>query len=199
MTLIARPKLILVGGGGHCAACIDVIELENKYDIVGIVDNNAGLDRVSGYPVLGNDSMLSSLPSSVENALVTVGQINDPTNRIRLFEMITTLGFNHPTVISPRAYVSKHARVGKGTIIMHDALINAHAVVGDNVIINTKALIEHNAIIEDHCHVSTGVLINGGVHIRRGSFAGSNSTVTENTVSRENEFIRAGNLFRGQT
>ena len=28
-----NPKLILIGGGGHCAACIDVIEQENKFEI----------------------------------------------------------------------------------------------------------------------------------------------------------------------
>jgi hypothetical protein len=31
-------KIILVGGGGHCKSCIDVIENENKYKIIGIID-----------------------------------------------------------------------------------------------------------------------------------------------------------------
>jgi FlaA1/EpsC-like NDP-sugar epimerase len=31
-------KIILIGGGGHSKSCIDVIENENKYKIVGIVD-----------------------------------------------------------------------------------------------------------------------------------------------------------------
>ena len=33
-----KEKLVLIGGGGHCRACIDVIERENKYQIAGIVD-----------------------------------------------------------------------------------------------------------------------------------------------------------------
>ena len=31
-------KLILIGGGGHCHACIDVIESTQKFQIIGIID-----------------------------------------------------------------------------------------------------------------------------------------------------------------
>ena len=31
-------KIILVGGGGHCKSCVDVIENENKYKIKAIID-----------------------------------------------------------------------------------------------------------------------------------------------------------------
>ena len=31
-------KLILLGGGGHCKSCIDVIEQEGKYEIRAILD-----------------------------------------------------------------------------------------------------------------------------------------------------------------
>ena len=34
----AKKKLILIGAGGHCNSCIDVIEQENKYRIVGLID-----------------------------------------------------------------------------------------------------------------------------------------------------------------
>ena len=31
-------KIILIGGGGHCKSCIDVIEIEKKYKIEGIFE-----------------------------------------------------------------------------------------------------------------------------------------------------------------
>ena len=31
-------QIILIGGGGHCKSCIDVIENGNKYKIRGIID-----------------------------------------------------------------------------------------------------------------------------------------------------------------
>ena len=33
-------NIVLIGGGGHCKSCIDVIEMEKKYKILGLVDNN---------------------------------------------------------------------------------------------------------------------------------------------------------------
>ena len=37
-----NQKLILIGGGGHCRYCIDVIEQEGKYQICGIEDIPVG-------------------------------------------------------------------------------------------------------------------------------------------------------------
>jgi len=33
-------NLILIGAGGHCRSCIDVIEAEKKYKIIGLIDKN---------------------------------------------------------------------------------------------------------------------------------------------------------------
>ncbi len=33
-----KGKIILIGGGGHCKSCIDVIEQEGRFQITGIVD-----------------------------------------------------------------------------------------------------------------------------------------------------------------
>ena len=192
-----RPKLILLGGGGHCVSCIDVIEQEEKYDIVGIVDKNVAGGSLFGYPSLGGDDKLEKLRGSCDYVLITIGQIKSPSIRIQLYEYIKSLGFVLPTIISPRAYVSRHVSIGEGTIIMHDALVNAHASIGSNCIINTKALIEHDAIVEDNCHISTGVIINGGAKVKQGTFVGSNSVTKEYVDTKDRDFIKAGTLFKG--
>ena len=194
-----KPKLILIGGGGHCAACIDVIEQEDKFQIAGIVDKAAVSERVLGYPIIGSDDDIPKLRSSYDYALITIGQIKSSSTRVRLFEYIKSLGFILPTIISTRAYVSKHAVIGEGTIIMHDGLINIRVTIGRNCIINTKALIEHDAVVEDNCHISTGAIINGGALVRQGTFVGSNAVTKENAETKENDFIKAGSLFMGCT
>jgi len=192
-----KPKLILIGGGGHCKSCIDVIEQENKFLIAGIVDTNRSICDLLGYPWLGHDDDLTNLKASYDYALITIGQIKSPAIRFRLFDYAKSLGFKLPVIISPRAYVSKHAKIAQGTIIMHDALINSGAKVGDNCIINTKSLIEHDAVIENNCHISTGAIINGGVIVKQGSFVGSNAVTKESVDTKENDFIKAGSLFNG--
>ena len=36
--MIEKENIVLIGGGDHCGNCIDIIEQENKYNNVGIVD-----------------------------------------------------------------------------------------------------------------------------------------------------------------
>ena len=192
-----KPGLILIGGGGHCASCIDVIEQENKFTIAGIVDKITSTENLLGYPLLGCDDDLVKLRASFDYALITVGQIKSPATRIRLFELVKLLGFTLPAIISSRAYVSRHASVAAGTIVMHDALINARASVGSNCVINSKALIEHDAVIEDNCHISTGAIVNGGVSVKQGTFIGSNAVTKEYVQTHNNDFIKAGSIFKG--
>lgn len=192
-----KPKLILIGGGGHCAACIDVIEQEDKFEIAGIVDKDIARGALLGYPILGSDDDLRELRASCDCALITTGQIKNPSIRARLFEYAKSLGFILPTIISPRAYVSRHALTGEGTIVMHGALVNARATIGRNCIINTKALAEHDAVVEDNCHISTAAIVNGGTIVRKGTFVGSNAVTKEYVETRENDFIKAGSLFVG--
>ena len=186
-------SILLIGGGGHCKSCIDVIEQEGKYQIAGIVDlpEKQG-QSVLGYAVLGTDEDLPELARTCPNVLITLGQIKTPERRISLFKKLLEMGANFPVIRSPLAYISHHAEVAEGTIVMHQALINAGAKVGSNCIINNKALIEHDAIIEDHCHIATGAIINGGVRVGTGTFFGSNAVCKEYIEIGENAVIGCG-------
>lgn len=176
-----NPKrIILVGAGGHARACIDVIEQERRFAIAGLV----GLSQEVGssvlcYEVLGTDEALPTLRGLNQYSLITIGQIKTAEPRVRLFTTLERDGWFFPTIVSPFAYVSRHASVGSGTIIMHGSVVNAGAVVGRNCIINSQSLVEHDAVIEDHCHISTGATINSGVHIGAETFIGSNSSVRQ--------------------
>ena len=190
-------EIILIGGGGHCKSVIDVIEQEGKFQIIGIVDKPELLGvKVLGYPVIGNDSDLVDLSKKYRYALVTVGQIKSSSLRVKLFKLAVKVGLTMPNVISPRAYVSKHAMIGQGTVIMHDALVNANAKIGENCIINSKALIEHDAIIEDFCHIATNTVINGAAIVRQGSFLGSGVITKQGVKVEKNSFIKAGSLVK---
>ena len=148
--------------------------------------------KILGYEVIATDDDLPHLVTEYENFFITLGQIKSPEKRIRIFQTLKESGAKLPVIISPLAYVSKHAEIGEGTIIMHHALINAGAKIGSNCIINTKALIEHDAIIGDHCHIATDAVINGGVKVGSGTFFGSNAVCKEYIEIGENAVIGCG-------
>ena len=188
-----KEKIILIGGGGHCKSCIDVIEQSEIFQIAGIVDVSEKLhQKILGYEIIATDDDLPQLVNEYENFLITLGQIKSPEKRIRIFQTLKDLGAKLPVIISPLAYVSGHAQVEDGTIVKHHALINAGAHIGKNCIINTKALIEHDAIIGDHCHIATCAVINGGVKVGPGTFFGSNAVSKEYIEIGENTVISCG-------
>jgi sugar O-acyltransferase (sialic acid O-acetyltransferase NeuD family) len=182
-------KIILLGGGGHCKACIDVIENENKYKITCIIDKKKNF--LLNYKIFP-ESYLNVKLIKNNYAFVAVGHIKNYKIRIKLFNTLKDLGFRIPSIISPLAYVSKHAIIGKGTIVMHGAIVNAGAVIGNNCIINTNALIEHDVIIGEHTHISTQATINGGVVIGSKAFVGSRSIIKDNINIGECSIIGAG-------
>ena len=186
-------EIILVGAGGHTRSCIDVIELSRQFKIAGLIekDEKNGQENL-GYPILGTDYDLENLRQKYSHALVTVGQIKFPATRIRLFQLLQELDYRLPLIVSPRAYISKHAQIGMGTIILHDAIVNANAKVGKNCIINNKALIEHDAIVGDHCHIATGAIVNGEVAIGNESFMGSGAVAKQSVSIGNNCVIGAG-------
>lgn len=190
-----KSELLLIGGGGHCHSVIDVIEQQNRYQIAGIVDTHENLGKqVLGFPVIATDEQLAELYGKYQHAIVTVGQIKSSALRVRLYQQLKGIGYQLPVIISPLAYVSRHAQIGEGTIVMHHALVNANAKVGNNCIINSKALIEHDAQIHDHCHIATASVINGGVVVEANTFVGSNATSVQGCTL--HGFNRAGALAK---
>jgi sugar O-acyltransferase (sialic acid O-acetyltransferase NeuD family) len=176
-----KPKpLLLIGAGGHAAACIDVVEQDGRCIVVGLVASAAEVGKqLFGYSVIGTDEDLPALIGRFPNAIIAIGHIKTPEPRIRAFDRLQAMGCAMPVIVSTYAYVSKHASIGAGSIVMHGAVVNAGAVIGRNCIINSQSLVEHDAVIADHCHVSTAAAINGGVRIGAGTFIGSGSSVRE--------------------
>jgi sugar O-acyltransferase (sialic acid O-acetyltransferase NeuD family) len=188
--------LILIGGGGHCRSVIDVIEAQGFYRISAIVDQTekVGMEILS-YKITHTDDDLPSLVTKYKNVLITIGQIKTPNPRTHLFEKLTKEGAEFATVISPRAYVSRHSKIGKGSVVLHGAVVNAGTTVGMNCIINSQSLVEHDCTVEDHCHISTGAILNGKVCVRSGSFIGSGSVIREGLEISKHSVIAAGTIL----
>jgi sugar O-acyltransferase (sialic acid O-acetyltransferase NeuD family) len=188
-------KIILLGGGGHCTSCIEVLESSGQWSILGFVDVPENRGRaLLGYPFLGSDDDLPSLTARCKNVLVTVGQVRFSDVRSRLFERGKNAGCVFPVVTASSAIVSRRAEIGEGTIVMHRAFVNAKSIIGRNCIINTSAAIEHDAVIGDHCHVSTGALVNGGCIVGSGCLIGSGAVLLQGRRVVDGCIVGAGSV-----
>lgn len=185
--------LLLIGAGGHARSCIDVIESSGQ-PILGLIDRDPNMlgTEVLGYPVLGSDSDLLKIAKNSSGGLITVGQIGRPKIRVELYGALTRSGIAQPAIFAITAHISKHARVGKGSIVMHNAFVNARARVGVNCIVNTGAIVEHDVEIGDHCHIAIGSVIGGDVRIGANSFLGAGAIVSHGISIGPNSVIGAG-------
>jgi sugar O-acyltransferase (sialic acid O-acetyltransferase NeuD family) len=188
-----KQDIVLIGGGGHCKACIDVVESTGMFSIVGIVDiKERRGSEVCGYPIIASDEDLASLTAQFKNFLVTVGHIRSSSRRQELFNAVRAAGGNLPPVVASTAHVSRHASLSQGTIVMHHSSVNAAANVGEGCIVNTGAIVEHDAEILDFCHISTGAVVNGGCRVGEGSFIGSQACIREGITIGSGVLIGAG-------
>jgi sugar O-acyltransferase (sialic acid O-acetyltransferase NeuD family) len=193
---MVNKSLVLIGGGGHCRAVIDVVEQENKYRIIGILDGQLAVGtQILGYEVLGGDDQIRSYAGKAD-FLITVGQIKTSAIREKIASAVSAAGGQFATVISPRAYVSKSATLGPGSIAMHDVLVNAMAEIGTHAILNTKALIEHDTHIGDFVHVSTGAILNGGCQIGASTFIGSGAVLHQLVEIPAGTVVPAGAIIK---
>ena len=191
-----KKNIVLVGGGGHCISVIDIIENGNEFNILGILDSNVSENNILGYKVLGGDNLIPKLVNENTYFLITVGQIKSSSIRKNIAKNLTENNAKLATVISSLAYVSKHADIEEGTIIMNHAVVNPKSKIGKNCIINTKANIEHGVSIGEFCHISTCAVVNGDSVIGRGTFIGSNATISNGISIRENSIISAGKFIK---
>ena len=189
--------VVLLGGGGHCRSLIDVIEQTGIYSILGVLEKEGvSCSNLLGYPLLGSDH---DLPAFIEQncaVVIAIGQIKTSGPREQLYHYAKEAGAEMPTVVSPRAYLSRHARIAAGTTVMHEAIVNCSAEIGENCIINTKALVEHDAKIGNHTHIATGAFVNGGVQIGQRCFIGSGAVIHNDIDIGDGCLIGAGTIVQ---
>lgn len=188
-----QNKVILIGGGGHAIACIDVIECCSNIEIIGYVDKNPTLPSNYNYKYFGDDNVAKRYIEKY-SFLVTIGQIKNIILRQSVFEYYNSLNAKFITISSPNSIVSIRTNIGLGTIIMHGVIIQAGVKIGVNCIINDRVLIEHECSIGNHVHISTGAIINGGVIINDNCFIGSGTIIKQGVSIGKNVIIGAGSL-----
>lgn len=189
-------KILLIGGGGHCKSVLDSLLELNEYVEIGIVDKKESIESsVMGIPIVGCDDDLPKLYNNgYHYAFVTAGGIGNPTLRIKLFNLLSRIGYEIPNIIDSSAKVSKHAQIEKGVFIGKNAIVNAGAVIQNGGIINSGSIIEHDCNIGVFVHIAPGTVLGGEVTVGENSHVGSNATIKHQICVGSNTIIGMGSV-----
>jgi len=193
---VAKPKIVLVGGGRHCKVVISVLNTLGTYDIAGICDVPDKLwTTILGAEIRFTDDQLEQLfNSGIKNAFVTKGSVKSSTERKELFEKLERIGFSLPSIVSGYAIVDESVRIGSGTLVMPGAIVNADSIIGENCILNTGCIVEHDCVIDDHSHIGISATLSGTVRVGECSLIGAGATVIQNLTIGKNVTVGAGSV-----
>lgn len=208
------PRLLVIyGGGGHAKALIELIQVEGKYKIAGILDDHLPVgSKVLEIPVLGGNNLLAGLKArGIGQVVNAVGGIGDISPRLRIYNAIQAAGLQVPAVIHPRAYIEKSAVLQPGQQVFFNVYIGSDVKVGFGCIINTGAIVSHDCILGDFVNISPGAILAGavtvsertligmGVTINLGVKVGAGARIGNSAVVKadvpENGIVRAGTIW----
>lgn len=178
----SKPRVILLGGGGHARSLLDILLEDNGISILGLLDLETSPmgSSVEGVPVLGGDHLLHEMSGrGATHFLVAIGGTGANEPRRRLFQKGREGGLRPLTISHSSAIISPRATLGEGCQIMAGCIINSGASLGVNVLINTGAIVEHDCVIGDHVHVATGAMLAGGVRVAELAHIGAGAVIKQ--------------------
>lgn len=183
-----KGSLAIVGAGGHGRVVADCAESLGWERIELFDDKESG--KASGpWPVVGAIEELFERTRDYDGVIVAIG---DNRTRLELHRRLVGLGATMATLIHSRATVSRHARIGVGTVVFAGAVVNYGAVIGQACIINTGASVDHDDRLADGVHLSPGAHLGGGATVGECGWIGLGASVREGVAIGRNVRIGAG-------
>ena len=183
--------IVVVGAGGHAKVCIELLRVMGE-SVAWCVGGDDSASSCLGVPVLRGDHHLALLRGSgFSRAFVALG-----ANRLRQRLSATAQGMGYVLVnaVSPSAYISPSAKIGKGVAIMAGAVINAEATIADAVIVNTGTTVDHDCVIADGVHLAPQCALAGNVTVGEGAFLGIGTKVVPERVIGAGAIVGAGSV-----
>ena len=185
-------RLLIVGAGGHGKVMAEVAEASGEWQKIALLDDRyAVLNNSLRWPVLDKISQAGRFVSEYSHAAVAVG---DSAMRLEWLDMLTSYGFQIPSLIHPTAWVSPSARLAEGCVVMANATIQADVRLGRGCIVNTGASVDHDCRISDGVHICPGVNMAGGVSVGEGSLIGIGSSIIQQIRIGSNTTVGAGSV-----
>lgn len=183
-------SVIIFGAGEHGAVVADVIQRENKHEILGFVDDSQELvhQEVLGLPILGNSRTL--FEKYRKTAIILA--IGNNQIRRKLARHLENEGFRFISTIHPDASVSCHARLDHGVVVMPRAVVNTRATIGAHAILNSGCIVEHDCVIGISSHISVGAILAGRVFVGDETLIGAGAVVLPHITVGAQSVIGAG-------
>ena len=171
-----KDKLIIIGASGHGKVVADIAIKMNKWQSIAFLDDDESIKTSMGLEVIGKTADALAYKDKAD-FFVAIGS---NATREKIQEKLIDEGLNVVSLIHPSAVIGTDVEIGIGTAVMAGVVINSSTRIGKGCIINTSSSLDHDNVIEDYVHISPGVRTAGTVKVRRLSWIGIGSVVSNN-------------------
>ncbi|MBO1308220.1 acetyltransferase [Enterococcus sp. 669A] len=169
--LICENELsyILIGAGGHAKVIVDILT-EEKKKITGFFDDKK--TEFENLKYLGTTDDLLKEKAGYLHQYRFIIAIGSCSQRKTMYNKLELPDDCYGNAVHPNAYISKNAKIRKGTVVMANVVVNSSANVGKHSILNSSSVIEHDNKLGDFVHVSPGCHLAGEVSVGEGTHIG---------------------------
>lgn len=192
-----KENIIVFGGSDHARLVIDIIKKEDKYNIIGIVDDFIIKNKaIKGIKVLGKIKNLESilrLHKEVNKGIIAIG---DNYTRYLIANKIEKYrkNFSFITTIHPSAIIGSDVKIDQGTIIAAGVLINNDTHIGEHCYLAFKSAISHDSVLNDFSSLGPGVTTGGNVKIGSCTAVGLGANILNEITIGNHSMIGSGCL-----
>jgi sugar O-acyltransferase (sialic acid O-acetyltransferase NeuD family) len=181
--------MILIGTGAQAKYVIDI--LSQSRQIPELVFNLPGYNKNKYFY---DKPVFEFRVDKVEELTSCVICCSDSFLKENLYQQLKDKHLLFKQVIHPKAYVSKYAKVGIGTIINANATIQIESKIRSFCMIHSGVIVEHNCVVDDFVNLGPGVILGGGVTVGKHTVINSGSIIAKNTTIGKGCIIGAGSL-----
>lgn len=181
-------RLAVLGGGGHGRVVADCAEVCG-FDQTDVFDDTASRTTTGPLCIVGTGADLMRRVADYDGVVVAIGNNTARLDRQRALEVA---GARMTVLIHPKATVSRHVRLGAGSVILAGAVVNIGADLGRATIVNTGATVDHDCSFADGVHVAPGAHLAGGVVVGEATWIGIGAVIRENVTIGARVCIGAG-------
>jgi sugar O-acyltransferase (sialic acid O-acetyltransferase NeuD family) len=187
--------LTILGAGGTSRDIADTVadinRIERRWNLRGFLDDDMTKHgkTVAGLPVLGP---LDRAKGFSGRFIIGVARAGDSWRRRMILQKLGLPRERFATIIHPSATVSRRAKIGVGTAILHNTVIATDALIGDHVLIQYNATVARDAVIRDFVTMAPGSLIAGSVRLCSGVYLGAGSRVINDVTIHEAALVGLG-------
>jgi sugar O-acyltransferase (sialic acid O-acetyltransferase NeuD family) len=184
-----NPVILIHGPGGQGKVVLDALQASGR-PIRGVLDDapHAG-NAILGAPVLGPIAAWKQHAGPGCDFVVAMG---NPAVRRGLCDEVVAAGGLLAGVVHPATTVSRHARLGRGVIILAGSVVGPDVTIGDYSLLNANCAVDHDCVLGSGVTLSPGVTLAGVVTIGDGAFVGVGATIMPGVSVGEHAVVGAG-------